>query len=167
MVEVEAKKLVAILLAAFPSNKASSATVQLYIEMLRDLDFDAANQAVLSIIASSRFFPTVAEIRTAAIPSQTERLGMEGWGDVNMAVRLTGRYEAPKFKDQITAECVRQMGWQYLCNSTSEVADRARFCELYDGLRERGVVSERQNLLAAHGSVAGLFTGKPIPDGKS
>lgn len=146
MTTVEAAELVAVLLGAYPSARVNEQTCKIYESMLKDLDRDSAARAVSRLLATSKFLPAIAEIRAEAttVEHGHRRLGGEAWGDVGLAVRRFGRYEHPVFDDQIVAECVRQMGWLSLCNSTNEVADRARFIELYDGLAQR----DRRELVA-------------------
>lgn len=165
MTKTEAMKLVAILMGAFPHNKATEATAGIYEELLLDLDAAAAKGAVLRLIATSKFFPSIAEIREASQPAEERRLGLEGWGDVNQAVRDFGRYQVPLFEDHITTECVKQMGWLSLCDSTNETADRARFVELYNGLQERGIRERKYEQLPGGAKVMGLFGGRDIPSG--
>lgn len=140
----ESAKLVAMVLGAFPNAiprdpEMARKTAEVYKRMLLDLDFEVAERAVARLIATSKFMPTIAEIRSASIDVQrgARRLGGEAWGDVNAEVRRVGRYGSPEFTDPLTAEAVRQLGWLNLCDSTNDVADRARFVELYDGLAAR------------------------------
>lgn len=146
MSPADAAELVAILTAAFPNNRITERTAQVYENMLADLDREAAHKAVSRLICTQKWMPTVAEIRTAAVECEhgARRLGSEAWGDVNMAVRRFGRYESPEFDDPLVSECVRQLGWLSICNSDNEVSLRARFIELYEGLATRA----RTNLVA-------------------
>lgn len=59
----EAIELIANLRDAFPSHHFPPSSVKVYAEMIGDLDGGAAGQAVREIMAESRFFPTIAEIR--------------------------------------------------------------------------------------------------------
>lgn len=143
MTEIEAQKLVSVLVASFPSQMTRfdaeqiKTTMASYRRFMLDLDYAAANAAVERLIATSRFLPTVAEIReaTLALVVGEKRDGGEGWGDVLGAVSRWGRYRTPgidfQFADPVTHECVRLMGWVNICDSENQVADRARFIELY------------------------------------
>lgn len=140
MTSTETKKLVAILIASFPAAKVSLDTVTVYERMLADLDYPAASAAVERLLATSKFLPTVAEIREAALTlyAGETRPGGEAWGDVLKAIRKYGYVRAPgidfHFDDPIIADCVRALNWTELCNSENQAADRARFIELYDKL---------------------------------
>ena len=66
MTKQEASKLVAALFAAYPSMKSASGTGPLYERMLLDLrEAKTATTAIKRIIESSKFWPSVAEIRDA------------------------------------------------------------------------------------------------------
>lgn len=155
----EVTELVAILVAAFPRPPIGEKTIEVYERMLADLDRELAHRAVARLIATAKFLPTIAEIRAAAteLTLGPRRLGGEAWGDVGAAIREFGRYQAPEFDDPLTAECVRQLGWLTLCDSTNDVADRARFVELYDGLALR----QRADAVAGPALALPSPTGQP------
>jgi hypothetical protein len=146
MTKGEAAKLVAVLLAAYPAAKSTASTSEVYERMLADLDYPTANAAVERLLATSRFMPSIAEIREACMDLQHgERVaGGEAWGNVLRAIGRWGVYRTPgqdfQFQDPVAARCVAALGWQNLCNSENQHADRARFIELYDRL----AVSERK-----------------------
>lgn len=139
MTPLESAKVVAMLMAAYPQAQMTRQTSGMYEHMLADLDREVATAAVERLIGSAKWLPTIAEIRFAAaeVKHGPRRLGGEAWGDVVAAMRKVGWYGRPKFDDPLVADAVRMLGWQALCSSTNEVADRARFVELYDGLAER------------------------------
>jgi hypothetical protein len=146
---IETAKLVAMLTAAFPGAKLSEATCQVYESMLLDLSFEAAQQAVARLICTSKWLPTVAELRQTAadIERGPVRRGAEAYADVIAEIRRTGQYGVPRFTDPIVTECVTLMTWRGLCLGDNEAADRARFIELYDSLAARqrvDIVAGRQ-----------------------
>lgn len=125
----ESQKVVGMLLAAFPAARITEPTVRLYERMLGDLDFELATNAVTRLVCTSKFMPTIAEIREAAADLSVgpARSGLEAWGDVMLAIRRVGHYGVPKFEDPLVAECVRIMGWRYLCiGDVPEGVDRSR-----------------------------------------
>jgi len=141
--ELQIKKLVAVMVAAYPASKISEESVGVYTRMLADLEYPAANAAVEQLLATSKWLPTVAEIRERVVSLQDGeiRAGGEAWGSVLKAIRGAGRYRVPgkdfAFADQVTADAVAAMNWVELCDSENQVADRARFIELYDQLAQR------------------------------
>jgi hypothetical protein len=135
----ESANLVATLMAAFPQSKMTSATSAVYERQLADLDVRCVTVAVERLVNTLNWLPTIAQIRAeaATVLHGHRRLGGEAWGDVVAEMRRVGWYGVPRFDDPVVSDAVRMLGWQGLCSSTNEIADRARFTELYDGLAER------------------------------
>lgn len=150
MTQAEVAKIVAVLLAAFPQSRATPQTSQVYERMLADLDYPAVNAAVERLLATAKFMPTIAEIRETALTLAVgeQKPGGQEWGTVLKAIGRWGTYRVPgvdfKFDDPVTAQCVAAMGWENLCASENQQADRARFTELYDKL----AVQERRKQLS-------------------
>lgn len=145
MTDDESTKIWACISAGYPAAMARMGDAQarassaVYRRMLADLDYPTVNAAVEGLIATSKFLPTVAEIREAAasLTAGPVRAGGEAWGDVLMAVRRFGINRRPEFADPLTAAAVHALGWRELCNSENQTADRARFIELYDQIAHR------------------------------
>lgn len=76
MNEAEVGSLMAMLIGAFPNNKVTAGTIDVYKEALADLDYQQAHKAVMLCIQSCTKFPTVAEIRKAAL-AETKEPGAE------------------------------------------------------------------------------------------
>ena len=131
----EAAELVMLLLGAFPNAKTSQSTSKIYEEMLSDLDAGHARAAVQKLIASSKWMPTVAEIRGACADLERGplRSGADAWLDVIQQIRKEGYCGEPKFEDAVVASLVERWGWRTLCFGDG-VSDRARFIEAYDSL---------------------------------
>lgn len=146
MTEPEVQKLVCVLIAAFPSAMAKvddehqRNTMAIYRRMLADLDYLVANAAVERLLATCRFMPAVSEIRDACLSlTQGEvRAGGDAWGSVLKAIAEQGAHRTPgadfQFRDPVVLLCVKALGWRELCLSENQVADRARFIELYEQL---------------------------------
>ncbi len=117
---------------------------KLYAAGLMDLDFDVAHAAVIRIVHTSKFLPTVAEIREAAgvIKHGNRRAGAEAWGEVIAKIRRFGSYRTPGiefyFEDPITARVVKALNWAELCSGEGSqiMADRARFIDAYDQISD-------------------------------
>lgn len=62
----EAVKVMATLAAAYPQRDLASETIEVYAHDLADLDAGVAAAAVERLRRTSRFFPTISEIREAA-----------------------------------------------------------------------------------------------------
>ena len=116
--------------------------VSLWYSMLRDLDYTCCRAAVQQIIATSRFHPTIAEIREkASAVRQPQTLDWsEAWGSVVYAIRRYGMYreqEAMEGMDSLTRRCVGYLGYRNLCLSESPETDRANFRMMYQNIARR------------------------------
>lgn len=170
----EAAKIVAVIVAACPSQAgrldASRATsmVDTYATLLEDLSYEQCNAAVRVLLQTRTWMPSVAEIRSAAIELQRGPVapGGSAWGAVKRAIHEQGSYRRPGvdfvFHDPVTARCVSALGWQDLCLSDNEIADRARFIELYDRLAIQEQRESLSPLLAAAGDQRKLASGTRI-----
>lgn len=160
MTPIEAKKLVIILLATFPSAKVeppaldasknpipNTGTAAVYERLLADLDPIVAAAAIDRVAAIHRFptiLPSIAEIREAAltIAAGEVRTGLEAWGDVEQLMRRGfSSHKAPKesdLADPIVFDCIRDVGWRVLCMTSEEDSSpRARFIDSYDARAAR------------------------------
>lgn len=155
MTDLQAKRLVAALAAAFPNNKLTDDSMRVYVRMLADLDFEATNAGIARLVATAKFPPTIAEIResTKTMESGDVRAGGEAWGDLLKAISRRGRNRQPGqdfvFDDPVVAEVVAALNWRELCDSENQEADRARFIQLYDKLAANRRRSEQSESLPA------------------
>lgn len=154
MTESQAAKLVAVLIAAYqqPQAKLDQKSAAIYERMLMDLDYMAASAAVERLLATSKWPPSIAEIREATASLQLGEVapGGEAWGKVLRAIGKYGRNRVPTAEffggDEVALDAVRALSWRELCDSENQAADRARFIELYDKLAEQ---TRRKQLSAA------------------
>src|ERR1035437_9570061 len=75
MKKSEARALVATLAAAFPRQQVPQVTFDVYTGDLADLDFGVTEKAPTNLRRSSRWFPTMAEIREAVAELQLDAPG--------------------------------------------------------------------------------------------
>lgn len=141
MKESEALEIIGMIVTAYPSNKLDQAGAKLYRQLILDLPADETRKAVVRLISTSKFLPTIAEIREAATDLKLGpmRTGGEAWGEAMLAVRKYDRSESPKWSEPIMAEAMRLWGsWVDFCNSPADdPGGRARFIELYEQLSKR------------------------------
>lgn len=117
----------------------------IWYRVLKDLDFKQAEAAVLRHACSSKFPPTIAEIReqAAQITAPERRDWLEGWADVQRAIHRWGMYRpeealnALQEADPLTAKVAGMLGWQNLCLSENPTADRANFRQCYEATQRR------------------------------
>jgi hypothetical protein len=120
--------------------------LMLWVQLLGDLPGDVLKAAALQHMASSQWFPAVAELRqqAGAIVAPAAQTAIEAWGDVTAAMASAryyryadGFHEFPVFEDPITQKVVNAMGWGNLCGSEDAAADRARFLQGYEAVAKR------------------------------
>ena len=151
MTKIETAKLLAVLAAAFPRFEVDDLKVQVWHEMLGDLDYATANMAVKKLILENTFPPSIAEVRKAAmeILNPDVMTAAEAWGEVERAVRVYGCYqeiEALASLSPRTAKVVRQIGWREICLNEEPGVVRGQFLKMYQQVQER---DHREMLLPA------------------
>jgi hypothetical protein len=132
-----------VLMAAYPtwgeSNPKIDATLEVYRCALMDIDAGLLRAAAMQHIASSKWFPSVSELRESALSIVThgDESPEEAWGEVKRAIKLYGSYREPVFSNAKIAQAVKIMGWLNLCMSETEMADRAHFFKIYQSIQNR------------------------------
>lgn len=152
MTPLEALEAIKLLLAAYPTQRLRMSAEDVrgmnaaYTAALSDLPFEVVRVGITKLVKTSKWMPTIAEIRGAAVIARDGRAqeGAEGWGDVLAAVGRFGVNREPgkdfEFADKLVDRVVHAIGWRELCLSTFQIADRARFIELYEQLAEHDAV---------------------------
>lgn len=143
MTSIEAAKIIATLIAAYPRVDISEETTKLYAKFLQDLDYHQVQAAVVKHIATSPYFPTIAELRQAAvdvIPDSNIPLPGEAWAEVTKHMRDVGYTGKPTFSHPLIEKTIQAMGgWIALCQSEDGMVDRAHFMKIYESYRNRHV----------------------------
>lgn len=122
----------------FPNQQA----MELWYMELQDLPYNVAMMALREYVHTSKWSPSIAEIREIAAGvtnGKTPDWG-EGWQAVQKAIRHMGMHreeEAMAAMDEITRDAVKRLGYQNLCLSENVTADRARFKDIYEQIAER------------------------------
>ena len=136
-------KIMSYVMAAI-EKKPSKSTIEVYYDLLKDLDYDLAFAAVKKVIASDEYpvLPTVGKIRKAAHDLCTmDRLSApEAWGIVVKAIRKYGycsEAEALASMPKEVAETVKFIGWRELCLSEKPDVIRAQFMRMYEAVEAR------------------------------
>ena len=143
MTKGETAKLLAVLAAAFPRFEVDDLKVQVWHEMIGDLDYGIASLAIKKLILESTFPPSIAEVRKAAVEIQApeQTTGAQAWGEVIKAIRNFGHYreeEALASLSPLTAQVVRCMGWREICMSQESTGVlRGQFLRMYDQIVAR------------------------------
>jgi hypothetical protein len=114
--------------------------MKLYGDRLMDLDARVIRAAAEQLVATSRFFPTLAEIRAAceAVTKAEQPTALDVYGDtIRELSRALAARQVPQL-DPVAREVVAAMGGAYtLVASDNGTADRARFLEAYNEKRRQ------------------------------
>jgi hypothetical protein len=166
--EIEVVKLVGVMAAAYPNTQITEETVKVYTLMLKDISLDVLTSAIQQAMAESEFLPTIARIREKAIaltqPGHVSSL--EAWGVVKQAMGRYGYYRYPTFDDPLITKAVECIGWQTLCSSENEPADRAHFSKVYESLVKREIDDARMlpEVRQIQQKVRALISDRSMPD---
>lgn len=165
MTDDEAGKLLVVMVTAWPDGlrwhdeRQQDAIRRLYRQFLSDLDYRAADQALARLVATwkptaAQRWPTIAELRSAVATVQHGRTPSAGeaWGALRALRAWQDAAELGRLDPALRA-CIEALGWirwddllrrgqqirrwRLATGEESEVADRARFLELYEQLAGR------------------------------
>lgn len=72
--------------------------MELWYDMLKDMDYQSAYIGLKNHVATSKFAPTISDIRNGAVISQPQELNeMEAWSLVSKAIRNSGYNSVEEF----------------------------------------------------------------------
>lgn len=166
--EIELTRLIGVMAAAYPNTQVADATIKVYVSMLKDISLELLRPAIQQAMAESEFMPTIARIREKALAlSQPGHVSaLEAWGTVKRAMSEVGFYRTPHFDDPLIAKAVDCVGWQTLCSSENQAADRAHFSKVYDSLVRRELEDARMmpEVRQIQQKIRALIADHSIPD---
>ncbi len=146
----EFKRLVKGMKAVYTSQSflPDANSVRIWYELLKDMPYEIANVSIQKHMATNKFPPTVAEIRSGAAEMTSKpRDWSDGWESFRKAVGRFGYYrreEAFASMDEVTRKVVKRLGWKELCMSENIMQDRANFRMVYE--QEQNRATERAML---------------------
>lgn len=152
MTKAEVAMILTVLAAVYPKFEVDDLKVQVWHEMLGDLDYATANMAVKKLILENTFPPSIAEVRKAAaeIMNPDVMTAAEAWGEVERAVRAYGYYQETEALASLpprVAKVVRLIGWREICLNEEPGVVRGQFLKMYAQVAER----EQKELLLPAG----------------
>jgi hypothetical protein len=160
----EIKSLLMIAIANFPSmqERNMTPTAELWSEVLSDIDYQVAKSALIKVLSTSEFFPTVAKIREAvAMITQPNSLdAMEAWGLIGQAVRRYGfnrKAEAMAMLPAEVVEMVERFSWREICYNENPDTLRAQFRMAWETQSKR-----KKELMALPADIRRLIEGSSV-----
>lgn len=144
MTKSEIAKILAVLAASYSKFDVDDLKVQVWHEMLGDLDYKLVQVAVQKLILESPYPPAIADIRKQVVEITTphdEKIdAATAWGEVEKAIQLYGYYreaEAMASMSPRTAKIVKYIGWQEICLSEEPGVVRGQFLKMYQQIADR------------------------------
>lgn len=119
----------------------SDESKDVWYEMLKDIPNNVMEAALKKHLATSKWAPTIAEIRENAVSVQTETKDWSvAWEEARKAVRKFGSYqeaEALAWMTPSTAETVKRFGYNDLCMMENPEVAKAHFRDIYMSIEAR------------------------------
>jgi len=154
----------AALKSAWPSANImpDKFSINLWYKMLKDIPYAVCSAAVMELMGTEKFAPSIAQIREKSLSylEEQDKEAGEAWEFVRKMIRkygYPGELEALAEMDELTREAVRSIGFLDICKSENIAVERAHFLRIYDTLRTRrkvdrslppAVLANRQRILA-------------------
>lgn len=140
--------------AAYPNFKfiESKEGFVMWYELLKDIPYETLSMAFQKHISTSKYPPSVAEIRSHALEPVKTKDWSSGWGLIKKSISRFGQKQAKEAitwiseKDEIAAIVISRMGFETFCNSKvdEESTFRAQFRMAYENIefqqKEYGVL---------------------------
>ena len=116
--------------------------IELWYQELSDIPMQVAEAALRKWVSSSKWSPTIAEIREMCVDVKRGDAPdwSDGWAQVQFAIKRFGSYrpqEAMASLDPITRETVRRLGFHNLCVSENPMSDRKQFRDTFEIMARR------------------------------
>ncbi|MEW6726887.1 MAG: replicative helicase loader/inhibitor [Bacillota bacterium] len=143
MTKLEVGRLIAAAAANWPQlqERDLAPTAALWERMLADIPYELAERALAKVLATARFFPTVAEIRSAALELTQGRrkTAAEAWDEVTQAMRRYGYYSEAEALASMTPEVAamcQRFGWRDMCSCEDVEVLRGQFRKAWEAQQD-------------------------------
>ena len=132
-------------LVAFPQSKMTDEGLVIYAKALSSLSVEEINAAMMKLLWTLKFFPTVAEIFEAAksVREYAEDSALptaaDAWGEVMGLARKCGLYQAWEYSCPEVMATVERFGRREICMMEERDVNtaRAQFMRMYDTIVRR------------------------------
>lgn len=130
---------------AFPRSGMDEGALLIYARALSELEVSEINAAMLMLLKTSKFWPSVAEIFSAAksIRDRVQGTGIpsaaDAWGEAIRLVKKYGIYKPWEYSCREVEETVERFGRMELCMIEENAVNtaRAQFMRMYDQVVSR------------------------------
>ena len=162
MTKPDAIEALAVLTAAY-NREIPEQTLRIYVKALEDLDRDSLLGATTDLMVTSKFFPTIAELRHRAVEISVGGAlppdAYTAWGEVMEAASSQGRTWRSTWSDPAIGVALDQIGgYRRVCDSELIGVERSHFLKAYGALVDR-ILREAQTPAALQGSFRQISQG--------
>lgn len=153
--ETEIVKLLRYYFSAFPNATMEDGAWAIYARVLTPLTIDEINAAMMKLLLTAKFFPTVSEIYQAAQSiretAQENSLptASEAWGEVLKMAFERGLYRKWEYSCPEVEKALHLFGGkECFCNMQESTmgVDRAHFMKIYTEVVEKTKVEKENNV---------------------
>ena len=131
MTRDEALRVLAVLIAAYPTITLTRESIAIYADAISDLAFADAMLGTKKLIRTNKYFPSIAELREAT--RNTHRMdGDSAWALVLDEIRRVGAQRIPALPPDVKQAVKAIGGWATLCHSERINVDRTAFLRVYE-----------------------------------
>ena len=138
-------KLLTPYLTVYPACKLEASGLMLYARALQDVPLDELDAAMVRLMRTSKFFPTVAEI-LEAVKTTREVIGGKdtggagaAWHEAMELVKNVGPYRTWTYSSPAVERAIKQFGKMELCELETAAVNtaRAQFMRIYNAEADR------------------------------
>ncbi len=141
-------EMVAVIKSCYPRDNLLSIdkVIEVWYRQLEDLDYAIAMTALNKWIATEKWPPTIADIRTLYVDIKQgvdPDAWSKAWEAVNKMIQKYGYYRPEEAYNEIrnidplAEEALHRLGYCHVCTSENQVSERANFREIYLQLSKR------------------------------
>lgn len=138
-------KILTPYISVYPSCKLKSSGLMLYAMALQDVPLDELDAAMVRLMRTNKFFPSVAEILDAVKTTREVISGEDkggagaAWHEAMELVRHVGPYRPWTYSSPAVERAIKQFGKMELCEIETDAVNtaRAQFMRIYNEAADR------------------------------
>lgn len=141
-------ELATIIKSCYPKDNlfGIEKVVEIWYKQLEDLDYGVAMTALNKWIATEKWPPSIADIRSLCVDIKEgvdPDAWSKAWEQVNKMIQKYGYYRPDEAYreldavDPLATEAIKRLGYCHVCMSENQVAERANFRDIYLQLAKR------------------------------
>lgn len=140
----EFARLAMVIKTAYPKDNLipTKEAMSIWYQMLSDIPYNIAEVALQKWISTSKWAPTIADIReySSGVSTGTELTWGEAWHEVTTAISKYGYMNEDKAMQSLSPlarKTAQTIGYQILCTSENIAVERANFRKCFETFAQR------------------------------